>query len=385
MWVRSETDSRRVIIVDALHMAYKAAFGGMPPLSATIDVGGVLTNVNTVIPTHIIKQVHRWTRGGLYPCVLCFDGRGSNRCRKAYFASISGFVQEGTDGRSGGYKGDRKAQNDVFYTSVDTTVNLLYRGGVGVLRADNYEADDLIKAAVDLAKIQYPDLPIDIITGDTDIVPLVDEQVSVFLSSRKTTYAESDDIKKNHYVQLRPHNYQSYIEGLTNYKTLTVPYNTLLLTKLLRGDKSDGISGYPKFTPTKYKNLINSMISDDVDLSSIFRYDNPQEVICYRSTGEPIPPELVGSIDNSEKSIEYKAPKCLISIVDTLSNYLDDDIISHVIQIYNGINLNGVFKEGLPETFWRHPAKLKIDVKGYEAGVLQQVLSPLRINLPLNV
>ena len=68
-------------------------------------------------------------------------------------------------------------------------------------------------------------------------------------------------------MELRPDNYQDYMEGLTAYKNLVIPYNTVLLAKLLRGDKSDDIQGYPKFTPTKYRNLIKSMQDDNIDLS----------------------------------------------------------------------------------------------------------------------
>lgn len=378
-WKRNETDKRRVVIVDMLHLCYKAAYGGMPALTATVDVGGVVETINTTIPTFVIKQVHRWAKGGVNPVVCCFDGRGGNRCRKAYFANFTGQ----TDGEANGYKSNRTSENGQFYASVNTTMNLLYSGGVCCLRADNYEADDLVKAAVDLAKVQYPDLPIDIVTGDTDLVPLVDEQVSVFLYSRKITWAESEDIKKQHYVQLRPDNYQDYIEGLTNYKNLIVPYNTLLLTKLLRGDKADDIKGYPKFTPTKYKNLIFSMQSDGVDLSTICRYDAPTSTLCYRDTEEPIPQELLdaNAIPKDNMMIKFGEPPCLTNLKEVLSNYLEEDIVKHVEMVYNGINLNGAFT-GLPETFCRRPAKLTIKILGYNSGELQKNLSRLRINLP---
>lgn len=383
MWERSSSDTRRVIIVDVLHLAYKAAFGNMPVLTATINVGGTLTTFNTQIPTFIIKQLHRWSKGGVNPIVACFDGKGSNRCRNAYFASKRGLIKADSGDSNGGYKSGRKTQNDEFYSSVNTTMRLLHQAGVCVLCAENYEADDLIKATVDKAKLQYPDLPIDIITGDTDIAPLVDEQVSVFLASRKMTWAESDDIKKPHYYQLRPYNFQEYVEGLTNYKNLSVPYNTLLLTKLLRGDKSDSIDGYPKFTPTKYRNLIQSMIDDGVDMASICRYDSPISVYHYRATGERVPDNLISTTPREDMSVEYLDPPCLTKLIEVLSNYLDEDVCRHVRDVYNGINLNGVFREGLPETFWRQPANLTIDVKGYNKGLLQQILSPLRINLPM--
>lgn len=380
MWIRSETDPRRVVIVDILHLCYKAAFGGMPELTATLEVGGKVMTLNTTIPTFVIKRIHRWSKGGINPVVCCFDSRGGNRCRKAYFSGISNI----TSGGSNGYKSNRKSESGTFYDSVNIMMHMLHQSGVCCLRADNYEADDLIKAAVDLAKVQYPDLPIDIITGDTDIVPLVDEQVSVFLYSRKMTWAESEDIKKAHYVQLTPSNYSDYLEGLTNYKNLVVPYNTLLLTKLLRGDKADDIAGYPKFTPTKYKNLIYSMVADGVDISNLFRYDNPTKSICYRDTEEPIPQDLIdsGAVPRENMMLKFGEPPKLTEIKGVLSNYLDEDIVKHVEMVYNGINLNGAFVN-MPDAFKRKPAELTISISGYNKGVLQSKLSRLRINLPM--
>lgn len=368
---------KRVLIVDVAHLCYKAAHGGMPPLSATVNVGGQMQTISTVIPKFVSNQIYKWSKGGYYPTVLCFDSKGANRSRKAYFNMGRGI----NNGDKNSYKGTRTSENDSFYTSVNLTLNLLNKAGVCCLKSDSYEADDLIKASLDLAKKTYPDLPIDIVTGDSDLVPLVDEQVSVFLMSRKATFAESDDIKKTHYVQITPANYEEYLSTLTAYKNLYVPYNTVLLTKLLRGDKADGIDGYPKFTPTKFKNLVWSMEQDEVDIANICRYDNPTETICYRDTGEPIPVELLSQVPNTEKMIKYGEPPALTKLCEVLSNYLEEDIVDHVRYVYNGINLNTSFTS-VPDAFKRRPAKLTIDIKGFNRYDLHKVLEPLRINLP---
>ena len=191
MFVRSETDKRRVVIVDVSHLFYKYAFGGAASLSATITVDGVPQVVDTTLPAYTIKQLHRWSNFGFNPLVVCFDGKYGNRSRKAYFAKYNG-LRPGAE--PVGYKGSRQSQDQRFYDGVNITRNLLVDGGVVCLKADGYEADDLVKAAVDASKAQYPDLPIDVITGDQDLVPLVDDQVSVFLSSRKMTWAEDKSI-----------------------------------------------------------------------------------------------------------------------------------------------------------------------------------------------
>lgn len=370
---------KRVIIVDVSHLCYKAAYSGMPPLSVTKEIDGVVQTVNTNIPSYVSKRIHTWSKCGYFPTVVCFDSKGANRSRNAYFSQLYG-IDMGGEVKS--YKGGRQSEDDKFYQSVNLTTNYLCQGGVCCLRSSFYEADDLVKAAVDLAKKQYPDYPIDIITGDVDLVPLVDNQVSVFLSSKKMTWAESSDLVKEHYVQLTPDNYQEYMESLTAFKNLAIPYNTVLLAKLLRGDKSDGIDGYPKFTPTKFKNLIWDMEDDGVDFDGLFRYDNPTETICYKGTNQAIPDSLLDSTPDSEKQVIYGEPPALTRMCEVLSNYLDEDIIKHIKFVYNGINLNGAFID-LPERFRRTPAKLSADIRGYKDITLRNKMLELNIHLPI--
>lgn len=379
MFVKAENDSRRVTIIDVSHLFYRFAYGGATGLSSTIMVDGVPKRVDTTLPAYTIKQIHRWSKFGVNPTVVCFDGAGCSRSRKAYFAKHNG-VKEG--GEPIGYKGTRESQDARFYEGVNLTMNLLLQGGVCCLKADGYEADDLIKAAVDKAKIDYPNLPIDVITGDADLVPLVDDQVSVFLYSKKMTWAESQDIEKNHYVQLRPENYQTYMESLTNYKNLLVPYNTVILSKCLRGDKADDIKPFPKFTPTKYNNLITALIEDGYDLSELCRYEAPEAVISYRGTEEPIPEHLIESTPKEQKMIKFKEPACLTRLCGILSEYLEEEVVDHVRFIYNGINLNGAFT-GLPDGFNRRPATLTAEIKGYLASKLQEAVSIVQIRLPV--
>ena len=376
MFRKSETDGRRVRMIDVTHMFYKYANGGMPHLSANVMMNGQLVRVDTTLPSGVIKAIHRWSRQGYNPTVVCFDSKGCSRSRKAYFTQHSEQEEQKSE-----YKGKRDIQDSRFYEGINLTMNLLLSGGVTVLKADGYEADDLVKAAVDKAKSTYPDLPIDVITGDADLIPLVDDQVSVYIASRKLTWAESSDIEIRHYFQLRPYNYQEYCEGLTAFKSLTVPYNTVLLTKLLRGDKSDNIEGYPKFTPTKYKKLIQKMQEDNVDIANTFLYDAPVKKYVYRGTEEVIPDSLLDATPTEKKAIKYFEPRALTKITEVLSKYLDEDIVKHARFVYNGINLNGAFTD-VPERFKRRPIVVK-EVKGYVSGELARAVSVVDINIPI--
>lgn len=377
MFVKRENDKRVVVIVDLQHLCFKYAYGGATQLTSTIMVDGVPRVVDTTLPAYTIKQINRWANHGVNPTVVCFDSAGSSKCRKAYFTKNHDQIAGGT---GVGYKETRDVQDNRFYEGVNMTMNLLNQGGVCCLKGEGYEADDLIKAAVDKAKEQYPNLPIHVITGDQDMVPLVDEQVSVFLSSRKLTWAEDKAYEKNHYVQLTPANVQAYMQDLTDFKGLVLPYNTVLLKKLLRGKKADNVPAYPKFTPTKFNNLVTALEDDGYDLGSLFRYDSPISTICYRGTEEPIPEELIESTPKEQKMIKFSEPRKLTEMCEVLSNYLDDDVINHIRMVYNGVNLNGAFT-GLPEQFNRRPAVMKVDIKGYDEVKLQQVVSVVQIRL----
>ena len=50
--------------------------------------------------------------------------------------------------------------------------------------------------------------------------------------------------------------------------------------------------------------------------------------------------------------------------------------------VYNGINLNCAYV-GLGDGLNRRPVVLSKQIKGYSAGLLQEVVSTLRITLPM--
>lgn len=378
-FIRDISDKRRVLVIDISGMFYRFAFGGASALSATIMVDGVPQVVDTTLATYSIKQVHRWAMGGFNPTVVCFDSPSANRSRKAYFMQ---YAQNVAGGQAVGYKESRSFSDNTFFQGVNITANLLRNGGVPVLRAEGYEADDLIKAAVDKAKELYPHLPIDVITGDQDLLPLVDDQVSVFISSRRMTWAEEKSLEKRGYVQVTPNNYRAYVETLSEFKNLSMPYNTVLLKKLLRGKKADDIPGYPKFTPSKFNNLIAQLEEDGHDLGMLFRYDAPIKRVCYRGTGEIIPDELVESVPFEQKMLKFEEPPALTRMCDVLSQYLNSEIIEHIRYVYNGVNLNAAFTT-VPEQFKRKPAVVTAPIEGYLASKLQQAVSVVRINLPV--
>ena len=365
----------RVVIVDVTHMFYKFAFGSAVTVTTTIMVGGVPKVVSTTLPYMTLRSLHTWARLGSNPLVVCFDGEGCTRSRKAYFRT-------GTAGgeQQVGYKESRSFQDDNFYMGINITRNLLKDGGAIALQVPGFEADDLVYAAVQKAKQEYPDWPIDVITGDQDLLPLVDDQVSVFLTSRKTTYAVTKDLEKRGYVQITPENYETYISGLTDFKNLHLPYNTVLLKKLLRGKKADDIPGYPKFTPTKFNKLIDSMLADGYDLRDLFVYDAPVAIPCLKSTGQEIEAGDLNKYAREDLKYRFADPPALNRMCEVLGQYLEEDIIDHIRFIYNGINLNNAFMT-VPDRFKRAPAAINCHIEGYSCSKLYAAANALDIHL----
>lgn len=361
--------SKRVVIVDFNHLAYIYRNGGYQA-NVTVVENGVSHTIDTTIQSGAIKAINRWSNHGANPTAVCFDSPVP--VRKAYFTRNFDMPVESDKA----YKGKRAPMSSDVMEAVIQTKNLLVAGGVSCYQGDNYEADDLISACVDKAKEVYPDYYIDIITNDADILPLVDDQVSVFLRSKKMTWSETPELEKKHYVQVNPDNYQMVIEGLSAYKGFNIPYNSLLLHKLLRGDSSDNISGVKKkFPPRRYNALIEELIDGGVDFNNIFRYGKCRKVFTSVSTGK----EVGSDHDASDLGVRYDDPVELSNLLDTLCWYIEDEeVLTHIEKMYKGMNLNQAYTDFGPLS--RIPAKVR-EMKPYFEGDLQEKVSHLGIHL----
>lgn len=369
----------RVKIVDFQHIAYRYAFGGVQSMSTTLMLDGSPAQVDTTIPSYTIKALHRLTEKGKHPLIVCFDCYGATRSKKFYFDSLRGITED--TGKDTGYKAGRNHVGGLFYEGINLTYSYLKAAGVMCLRETNYEADDLVLAAVKKAKETYPDHYIDIITGDQDLLPLVDDQVSVFIRSKKTTYAEEKSQVLKNYIQVTPFNYTEVVSSLGDFKNLDMDYNTVLLKKVLRGKKADNVAGVPKLTPTKYNKIMEGLREKGVDIEYLCVYDDPTVTYCYRDTYEPIAEEELSNVPMSNRAIKYGDPKSLTRTLEALSDYLTEEELKHVRDIYLGVNLNGAFV-GLG-SYNRRPYTIKEELKPYIAGELAKVVSTLNIVIPM--
>lgn len=250
---KPSSKDNRVLIVDFTHMAHIYQ-NSQHRLSKSEKIGSEVVTIDTTVANGCLKNIYRWSKKGMLPTVICFDRPCPSR--RAYFEDKQ------QDGVNGSYKGDRISHSNGFFEAIERTCSILEKGGVSCLYRYNWEADDLIMLAIEKARELYPDYYIDLVTNDADLLPLVSKRVSVFFRSKKGTYAESKELEKNKYIQVTPENYQEVIEDLSAFKKMYVPYNSLLLYKVLRGDSADSItSPYPKnrMTPKYIASLIWQM------------------------------------------------------------------------------------------------------------------------------
>ena len=285
--------SKIVWVVDFNHLIHKY-FQGMRAKGVTltadvaverVDSMGSVYIENIVVDTTVLSAMlkffaNRLSGAGYNPMVICADSKIWSR--KEYMKDLLK-----REGKGGTYKSGRPKLAPDWWSSAELCLNLLKSIGVCVLKKDNYEADDLIAEAVRVAKVQYPNNPICVLTGDLDMVPLVDEQVSVYMYPATQTYAEDGYPELNNYEQITPRSYKRILERKTSVKKLGgfADYNTLLATKIIRGDSSDTIPCMKGFfrKPKRLVDLLQSV--SEIDGFKEFKYEPCDVYYEHKPTG----------------------------------------------------------------------------------------------------
>lgn len=284
----------RYILVDFNHLAYRF-FYGAKPLSSVVKVNGVDTVIDTTIAYGTIRALNNYGNRGSYFLGICYEG--GNQFRRQYFASPN------NDNK--GYKEGRAKMSNGMQEAIQISINLLKQCGAAQYAASGYEADDMIYSIVKRIKSEDSKTPIDIITGDADMLPLVDDQVSVYIkATRSFNYPDSPAIKG--YYQVTPNSWESYLRSTSAYKDYFIPYNSILLFKLIKGDKSDNIVATAKGYGGKgYTALMSKMAQEGVNFAEVFRYGVDFDTV----------------------------------MAPVLSKYFDEDIVSKMRWVYGGMNL----------------------------------------------
>ncbi len=268
--------SSRYVLIDMAHMGhmFQHASGSM---STTLEINGVPMPVDTTIPNGVLKSIY--AKGGYGSHFVGVFLEGGAGPRKEHFAvqrnAATTAKSKVKDPSTVGYKGSRpKQRGGALYDGLNLTVSLLQEGGAQLYRKKDREADDMIASTILAIKAVDTTTPIDVYTNDSDLLPFVDDQVSVWIRCKALTYADEGLKRSTGYYQVTPDSWADYVTRPSHLKDYNLPYNSILLKKLIKGDDSDDIIGaVDKFGPKKYNEMIGKMLEDGVDFPTVFRYD----------------------------------------------------------------------------------------------------------------
>ena len=199
-----------------LHRAYHA----LPPLT---DKNGVLANAVYGFFSMYLKIIE-----DLKPqyIAVCFD-RPKPTFRQALYA---------------GYQQNRPAMKDDLVPQIGMVHKVLEKIKVQIFEIDGYEADDLIGTlafkSIQDSRFKIQDLEVIIVSGDRDMLQLVNDHVKVLMpvtGLSNTILHDSESVKKKYGVT--PSQFIDY--------------------KALVGDASDGYPGVSGIGPKTASGLIN--------------------------------------------------------------------------------------------------------------------------------
>lgn len=225
------------------------------------------------------------------------------------------------------YKAGREKQPQEFYDQIPLTEKIIQGFNIPAFTLAGFEADDLIAAIIKEQKQKIPGLKSLIVTGDLDLLQLVDEQTSVYYLRQglnQIKIYESNDVRER--FNLEP--------------------KQLIDFKALRGDASDNIKGVPGIGEKNALDLIKKFGS----LEKIYTYlENNKEQ-------ELIKPTIAKILqDNKEQAILSKE---LVTIKQEISNLnlkkitafgkLDFEKISQIFKEFGFKSLIKRLEGGLP-------------------------------------
>ncbi len=147
------------------------------------------------------------------------------------------------------YKATRAKMPDELHVQMERIYQIIRAFGFPILEREGYEADDVLGSVARRLVDRHTELGVRIITGDRDLLQLVDERILVTLPGRKLADAE------NYTPQRVRDEMGIWPRQLVDYKALV-------------GDKSDNIPGVPGIGPKTAVRLLQQY----QDLDGIYRH-----------------------------------------------------------------------------------------------------------------
>ncbi len=257
--------SGKYIIVDGSSLIHRA-FYALPTLTTS---NGFFTNAVFGLTNMLIKLIADLQPAGI---VVAFD-KGKVTFRNADYPE---------------YKAQRKPTPSELSEQFPAAMEVLEALGITILEIDGFEADDIIGT---LASRVAADQEILIVTGDRDLLQLVNSQVHVLLTKKGISEFEEVDpaVLTFHY-------------GMTAAQVIEM--------KGLMGDSSDNIPGIPGVGEKTSKKLIGDFGSIDGV------YENIDKV-----AGDKLKEKLVANRELAYLSKKLATIECNVPIPADISQY----------------------------------------------------------------
>ncbi len=206
-------DKKKLLIVDSYALIYRA-YHAVPTLTSK----GRNVNATYGFFSIFLKIFNKYNPDYI---VCTFDSQTSTIIKKNKFSW---------------YKSNREKVPDDLIPQFDYVKDILNSFDISVIESIDYEADDIVASIVKIFKKEL-DLEIYIITGDKDLIQLVNKGVNVIIPGK--SFSDPREITINN------------VEEFLGFKS-----KYLLSYKSLKGDPSDNIPGVPGIGDKTAKDLI---------------------------------------------------------------------------------------------------------------------------------
>ncbi len=216
---------KKILLVDGNSLMYKAFYASSIFLKKGIgyDKRGKPINALRTFSSMILNLLDKYNSPH---ALIAFDEKGL----KTYRSEFSF------------YKANRKKMPDELISQKILIEEILDLAGIKKISSINLEADDIIGSIA--KKYSKRNIKVDIVTSDKDLLQLVDENITVFISKTGV----SDMVEYNHF------NFKDIFFGLEPWQIVEL--------KGIMGDKSDnldGIKGIGEKTAIKLLNEFGSL------------------------------------------------------------------------------------------------------------------------------
>lgn len=222
--------------------------------------------------------------------VICAWDKGHSKRRKELYPE---------------YKANRKKKEQTeedklfmqeFIEQANTLYENLHLFGVKNIRAQGWEADDLIYGVVQSLTQKHPNDKIVIVSTDEDYHQLIDDNVDIYSPIKKVLFTKD------------------------KYEELTGIKQELFLTyKILKGDSSDGITGIDGIGEKTAKSLVNTY----GDIAGILQSED--QLIKSKRTAKIFTTEGLQLLDRNNQLINLKEYVDLSEVEDLITETVNEE------------------------------------------------------------